>query len=135
MKKKNYQIIVTVYLLILIILYAIIFSGQVLGFLKLYKPIPCILMVLFVSYLLIKRVLSNDLVPYLKKLFLHHEKAETKIWDIFLYVAGTIIILLLIFPTATWPFSPINDTLTWDAGLYHFPKAIELLTTGSHRGI
>ena len=45
--------------------------------------------------------------------------------------AVAILILLVVLPVARWPFSPISETLNWDAGAYHLPKALELLNTGS----
>jgi hypothetical protein len=49
-----------------------------------------------------------------------------------LYIGGIILFFLIFFiPLVLWPYSPVNDTLTWDAGLYHFPKAIEMYKSGS----
>jgi hypothetical protein len=49
----------------------------------------------------------------------------------FLISGLALYILLIFFPLAHWPFSPISNGLPWDAGLYHFPKAAEMISTGS----
>ncbi|MDE2107332.1 MAG: hypothetical protein KGL39_59600, partial [Patescibacteria group bacterium] len=49
-----------------------------------------------------------------------------------LYAAGGLLILALVaIPVAAWPYSPINQVLHWDAGAYHFPKAVELFKSGN----
>ena len=40
-------------------------------------------------------------------------------------------LLLAVYPLAAWPYSPVSETLHWDAGAYHFPKAVELFKTGT----
>lgn len=45
--------------------------------------------------------------------------------------AAIVLVLLILMPVARWPFSSISETLDWDAGAYHLPKALELLNTGS----
>jgi hypothetical protein len=49
-----------------------------------------------------------------------------------IFIGGIILFVLIFFiPLILWPYSPINDTLTWDASLYHFPKAVEMYKSGS----
>ena len=38
---------------------------------------------------------------------------------------------LIAVPLVLWPASPAGKTLTWDAGLFQFPKAVELFRSGS----
>lgn len=47
------------------------------------------------------------------------------------YGLGLGLFLLMVFyPVAAWPYSTISETLHWDAGAYHFPKAVELFKHG-----
>jgi hypothetical protein len=49
-----------------------------------------------------------------------------------LYALGAgLFLLLVLYPLAAWPYSPVSETLHWDAGAYHFPKAVELFKTGN----
>jgi hypothetical protein len=60
------------------------------------------------------------------------EQKKQRILDYtILACAAALVILLIVLPTAAWPYSPISETLHWDAGLYHFPKALEMVKTGS----
>ncbi len=48
------------------------------------------------------------------------------------YALGVgLFLLLVVYPLAAWPYSPVSETLHWDAGAYHFPKAVELYKTGN----
>ncbi len=67
---------------------------------------------------------------------IHHrpddEHERPNLLETVLYAAGLILLVLLILlPVIRWPASPIATSLEWDAGAYHFPKAIELYATGS----
>jgi len=51
--------------------------------------------------------------------------------NLLLYGLGLGLFLLLVFyPVAAWPYSTVSETLHWDAGAYHFPKAVELFKHG-----
>ena len=121
-----------IFALITSLFYGTIFSGQVLGLLGLYSVIPAALLSLacagFVFYLFIanRRWLAE---------FPDARQGSTR-WsaalDLVLVLAGILLFTLLaLYPLVRWPFSPISNPLTWDAGLYHFPKAIEMLAHGS----
>jgi len=131
MNKKILAFSYKAFLVILCLFYSIIFSSQVLGILKFYRLIPAITLTIVVFTALIKLLCIRELLPYLKEITSHSEKDGGKFQDYVFYGSGIILIIIIAFPLITWPFSPINDTLTWDAGLYHFPKAIELFRTGS----
>ena len=110
---------------LLCLLYSIILSGQVLGFLGLYAPwsaIPLTLLVLGLSwYFYVRSLPVLDEAP----------NAFSKL-DLFFGVCAVGLILILIaVPLVLWPASPAGKTLTWDAGLFQFPKAIELFRSGS----
>lgn len=46
------------------------------------------------------------------------------------YTAGALLFIVLLFlPLALWPLSSINPDLAWDAGVYHLPRAAELVVS------
>lgn len=111
---------------LLCLLYSVIFSGQILGFLGLYSPlivIPLTLVVLAVSgYFYLKSLPVSD----------EAQPASFSKLDLWLGLCAVGLILTLIaVPLVLWPASPAGKTLTWDAGLFQFPKAIELFRSGS----
>ncbi len=110
---------------LLCLFYSIIFAGQVLGFLGLYNTwtaLPLTLLVFGVSgyfYLKSLPVLEKDTTAFSKL-------------DLFLGLCAiALTIALVAVPLTLWPASPAGKTLTWDAGLFQFPKAIELFRSGS----
>ena len=115
--------------LLLCLLYSVIFAGQTLGFLGLYHPwtaLPLVLLVFGGSiYLYLKSSATTDSpATFSPKL------------DLFFGLCAAILIAVIIAtPLVLWPASPAGKTLTWDAGLYHFPKAVELFRTGSMWGM
>ena len=48
-----------------------------------------------------------------------------------LHIFLSILVILNIVPNINWPNNTLEDRLDWDAGEYHFPKAVELYKTGS----
>ena len=122
------------FVVLICLIFGVVISGQILGFLKLYKPIlviACTLLFTGVSLFIFFRVGGLN---FLYSFFNTSEKTS-RINDLLtaaLYIGGIILFVLLFFiPLVLWPYSPVNDTLTWDAGLYHFPKAIEMYKSGS----
>lgn len=110
---------------LLCLLYSVILSGQVLGFLGVYhawSAIPLTLLVLAVS-----------LYFYIRSLPVINEDTNTfSKLDLFFGVCAVgLIVILIAVPLVLWPNSPAGKTLTWDAGLFQFPKAIELFRSGS----
>lgn len=117
---------------LLCLFYSVIFSGQVLGFLGFYVPwsaIPLTLVVLSLSWYFYVRSL-----PVLDDAQRQAEPAAGNFakLDLFFGICAVGLILVLIaVPLVLWPASPAGKTLTWDAGLFQFPKAIELFRSGS----
>ena len=110
---------------LLCLLYSVIFSGQMLGILGLYRPwaaIPLTVLVFAVSGFFYLRSLpvADEPAPAFAKLDLFFGLCA---------VALTLVILAV--PLILWPASPAGKTLTWDAGLFQFPKAVELFRSGS----
>jgi hypothetical protein len=112
--------------------YGVIFSGQVLGLLRIYSAIPAVVLSILVGGCLFFLFMRN------REWIADFPEAQPVVsgWGRALELAllGTGIVLfvvLALYPLADWPFSSISHPLTWDAGLYHFPKAIEMLAHGS----
>ncbi|MBI4926776.1 MAG: hypothetical protein HY835_03345, partial [Anaerolineae bacterium] len=57
-------------------------------------------------------------------------RANLRLDGLFLGLGIGLFLLLAVFPTAAWPTSGVSQTLHWDAGAYHFPKAVELFKHG-----
>lgn len=114
--------------------YGVIFAGQVLGLLKLYNLALAVLVSLLIGGLIFYLLAANrrwfDFVNTEELAF--SGNFSQKLLNGSLALVGlALFIILALYPLARWPFSPISQNLNWDAGLYHFPKAIEMLSTGS----
>lgn len=109
-----------------------ILPAQVLGLLGIYRPALVIPSILLVTALTLWASLHYGWEFY-QKVFPPLEINGRRAWlDAGIGLAAfVILILLVVLPVARWPFSPISETLHWDVGAYHFPKALELLNTGS----
>lgn len=121
------------YAALLALLFGGIFAGQVLGFLRLYTPAAAILVSLAAAGLALLVFQRRGGLGFLRgAVELKEEKTPCPALDFVLYAAGALLLILLVLlPVMRWPASPIATSLEWDAGAYHFPKAIELYTTGS----
>jgi len=112
------------------LIYGIVASGQILGFSGLYRRDLVLALTIILSagslfYYLSDKVLFNQFLP---------DKSTTlkTPLKISLILGGILIfILLTAVPMLRWPESPIGRTLTWDAGAYHFPKAVALYRSNS----
>ncbi|PWH16799.1 MAG: hypothetical protein DDG60_03520 [Anaerolineae bacterium] len=114
--------------------YGVVFAGQVLGLLKLYNLWLAVSLSLLCSgvvfYLFAWQHEKFTFLPAENTTFSEHRAQQ--LLNIALLCTGLVVFFTLAFyPLVRWPFSPISKTLNWDAGLYHFPKAIELLVTSS----
>jgi hypothetical protein len=112
-------------------LYSIILAGSILGVVGLYK-FPFVLMIVIfctpMIYFLIFR--SRENIEFHSR----ELKKTPRIFssDNFIYYFSFVIILLLILvPIIRWPNSFAGDWFPWDAGKYHFPKAVEMVQSGS----
>jgi hypothetical protein len=120
-----------IFAIVFSLFYGVVASGQILGFAGLYTvflavPLSIGLAILvFVFY----RRYGNQFFDS----FLRARDASGNIWltTAFTIGASLLFALLVFFPLVHWPFSPISSQLNWDAGLYHFPKAAEMIATGS----
>jgi hypothetical protein len=121
------------FLALIVFLYAVIFSGQILGLLKIYHPLVAVFTSLIIGGLVFFLLESNrqwfdEFLPGPPS----SPGLSRKLLEIALFSVGAaLFVLLAILPLLRWPFSSISRRLSWDAGLYHFPKAIEMIVTGS----
>jgi len=112
------------------LLYSVIFAGQVLGLFGIYHAwiaIPLALVIFGLSgYFYFKSLPVIDEQP---------GTAFSKLDIFFGLCAAALTVALVALPLILWPASPAGKTLTWDAGLFQFPKAVELFRTGSMWGM
>ncbi len=110
------------------LIYSLIFAGQVLGFFGIYLnwiAIPLAVIVFGVSaYFTFKSLPVSDDGP-------GGASAFSKVDVLFGLCALALVALLVALPLILWPASPAGKSLTWDAGLFQFPKAVELFRSGS----
>ncbi|MCX6054380.1 MAG: hypothetical protein NTZ74_05595 [Chloroflexi bacterium] len=132
MDRKIFTVATVSFLFLLSFFSGIILSAQILGILKLYYPIPVLLLTLTVSgtlfYICLKTVSNHFL-----KVFPDQDNGKTlSRTSIVGYLAGGILLtIVLVLPLTLWPLSGIRQNLAWDAGLYHLPKAAELVVSHS----
>jgi hypothetical protein len=127
------RILLWIFIFLTALFYGVIFAGQVLGMLKIYN------LALAISASLLSGGLIFFLLAANRRWFAFLDSDDTasanfsqRLLNVSLALAGlALFIVLALYPLARWPFSPISQNLNWDAGLYHFPKAIEMLSTGS----
>jgi hypothetical protein len=130
---KIARILLWIFIFTTSLFYGVIFSGQLLGLLKLYNVILAVLLSVLGGGFVFSLFAANR--HYLDE-FLdtdqNNENVSQKLLSFTLIFVGlTLFAVLALYPLVRWPFSPISNKLTWDAGLYHFPKAIEMISTGS----
>lgn len=110
--------------------FAQVFTAQVLGLTGVYRAvtaIPLTLLLTFLAILVYWRWGGNAFLAQLPEETAFPTRAN---WT--LAMAGMLLVLsIAVIPTALWPLSPVSETLHWDAGAYHFPKAVELYKSGN----
>jgi hypothetical protein len=116
--------------LVLSILYGVVAGTAILGFFRIYRQPLVFLFCASLSALILFLLFKEGGREYpLGKV---SDKPSLRGPNAVLAIAGGLFfIILIILPLVRWPFSPVSNQLTWDAGLYHFPKAAELISTGS----
>ena len=133
MEKKMLKIASILFGALTVVLYSIISSAQILGFLKIYNPLSAILLtaaiICILTYIFLKKAGNKFFLSIFNKK--KYKDAPSALSKVFYFCGLLILISMILLPLIGWPYTPINDTLHWDAGLYHFPKAVELYKTGS----
>ena len=113
------------------IFYGVMAAGQILATARLYYSwlvLPLSLLISVVVILIYYRFGKDFLLSFRNA---PEEKWSRWLDGAFLVSGLGIYILLVFYPLVHWPFSPICAQLPWDAGLYHFPKAAEMIVTHS----
>ncbi len=110
--------------------FAEVFTAQILGLLGIYRAWSAISLTVLLTGAALWFYLRRDggwfaaafpgEMPFPRRL------------DALLFALGLgLFLLLVVYPVTAWPYSIVSETLHWDAGAYHFPKAVELYKTGS----
>ncbi len=103
-------------------------AGQLLGFTGIFGKWAAILLaaVLAVVFYIWLQRSTGDF--FLAILVPQGEEKPHRLLNTVGWIAGAVLILvLLLIPLVLWPYSGISQELPWDAGLYHLPKAVELV--------
>ncbi len=126
------KIIVKFYVLIICFFYGSIFSGSVLGILGWYRPLGAILTTLGLTASLYLVFLRNSLDSLVEDIFQGENWGLPFKLDWVIYV-GSILLIggMFLFSLVFWPQTVAGNWFPWDAGVYHFPKAVELFRGGS----
>ena len=114
------------------LIYGVIAGVSILGFLGIYQPSIGVILGLAVS-VIIYYWFTTRAQARLLKLFHRDTSIEFVSWleSIFIVSGLLLLCLLILVPVARWPNSYSGDWFVWDAGVYHFPKAIELYKSGT----
>ena len=120
------------YMILLALLYGLIAGACLLSFLKLYKPLPVFLLSALLSGIMLFLFFNKN---HSDVIFMEEESDPTgqKSWlPLVVFLTAIVIFAFLIFyPLSAWPYPATVSELHWDAGVYHFPKAAEMISTGS----
>ncbi len=119
------------YAVLIGILYGVIGVAQLLGFIEFYLPWLAIPLSIGLSVLAAGAYWRTS-GQFYSQVFPSEQSGPGRWLDRALYACGILmVVLLIVIPVAGWPYTSISETLNWDAGAYHLPKALELLKTGS----
>lgn len=126
--RKN--VLVVLFFSVLSIFYGVVAGTAILGFLRIYRQpfifLLCAALTVLIFWLLIDECIREYPGGRVT------EKQPIRGPNAVLAITGGLLFFFLVFlPLFLWPYSPISSQLTWDAGLYHFPKAVEMISTGS----
>jgi hypothetical protein len=123
--------VLLVFAIVLSLFYGVIASGQLLGLGGVYKwflAIPLGIGLAVLAFVLYQRTGRQFFDTFTRA----PDQPGNRWLTIALAATAILLFTLLVFyPLVHWPYSPISSELNWDAGLYHFPKAAEMVSTGS----
>lgn len=119
---------------LLCLFFGFMIAGQITAFFGIFRLVPVLTLGIACTLAAILLYFRWDEHQFLPALRNRSESPLTWRWlNAAAYLAAfAILLLLIILPLARWPFSPISDVIHWDAGAYHFPKAIELFKSGTY---
>jgi len=102
--------------------------------LNIYKDVYVIIGSVLISIILYKIWSKNSILDIISEANISSNQDEISNYNLLnisgYLLAGTLL-LLIIVPVLNWPMNTLERSLNWDAGLYHFPKAVEMWKSGS----
>lgn len=115
------------------LIFGIALGAQIAGLAGLYRLLPVLVLTLLLTAAACLVYFRWDPLGWLPAMTQKGGLSPRMSWlDLAGYAAGlAAFFLIILLPLIRWPFSPVSDVLHWDAGAYHFPKAIEMFKTGS----
>ncbi|MCA1953630.1 MAG: hypothetical protein LDL12_00625 [Anaerolinea sp.] len=130
-KPTHFLSLITV--LLLSLFFGIVLSAQLLGATNSYTPTLAILLGLLLSVAAFVSLLRSNILGYAQSTLGRPTATRLPAWlqTALFSTALLLLTLLVLLPLARWPFSHISETLHWDAGIYHLPKAVELYRSGT----
>jgi len=133
MVKKDFigDVLFNIYLGITCFFYSVIFAGSILGVAGLYKAVYVFPLVLITALLLFIVLGRTNMVDKHQILRRNYPNGWAISENIVYVITILLIILLILIPIVRWPESIAGDWFPWDAGKYHFPKAVEMVRSGS----
>lgn len=129
-----WKIPVVIYAALLGLLFACIAAASILGLLGIYTTGWVVTFVFVTAIGVGWAYLRWGGLAFFSRLFEREEPDPTR-WNdldnLLLGLGAALAVVLLIIPVVNFPYTPLMEKLNWDAGSYHFPKALELVVTGS----
>ncbi|PKO17716.1 MAG: hypothetical protein CVU39_04335 [Chloroflexi bacterium HGW-Chloroflexi-10] len=119
------------YQLLISFLFSQVFTGQILGILNVYKKPLVLIFVPIITVIIFFLWRKFHTQSFWESALHKDESIFPGYFKMGSYLAGLLLLTLIIVPIVNWPNNTLVDGLEWDAGEYHFPKAVELYTTGS----
>jgi hypothetical protein len=127
-----WRLVIKIFGATLSLLFGVIAGGSILGFLNSYRPISGIIFSLAISASAFYWFSTQAEMRILEHI---QNKAGFSftpgIEMLFMFCGLLLFCFLVLLPVIRWPFSYSGNWFAWDAGAYHFPKAIELFRSGS----
>lgn len=109
-----------------------IFSAAVLGTAGFYRPPWVIMFTVGAAVTLLYYVIHSEWFQRFKSSISTNVSQMKVTASVLLYLISFLLFFaLFLYPVLRWPASVAGDWFPWDAGKYHFPKAVELFRTGS----
>jgi len=119
------------YVILLSSLYGMIACGAVLGVSGFFRKPYSIIFALFVTATLVIYLFSRKDLFHPFTRWDRIEPRDDFLDGIVYFLSIALIGLLILLPVIRWPLSIAADWFPWDAGLYHFPKAVEMVQAGT----
>jgi hypothetical protein len=125
------EILKKIYYVVISFLYSVIFAGTVLGVIGLYRKVFVFVIVLLGTPAIYFLILRPRKINIFHTQDVNQHPRIFSADNIVYYLSFILIISLILLPIVRWPESVAGDWFPWDAGKYHFPKAVEMVRSGS----